>query len=498
MLRPLLFIAVTLSMGVHLPAYAAEAPPPSPNADLEQLVNQAERLRKVIPNFNEPIQSATVSDVLGSNPIKLGVSISEQFPVITQDLTLEQAVSIALRESPAIKAATEALAGTRWLVRSARARLGPSVSVSTFLSQSSIDQMQFFIREQVDPPPMQPVTKGGAFHVIIAGYQPLFASGRLINAVRAASARGQAADANALSQRLTGAQDVKVAYWDAVLAREQLLVSTDYAKYRATSAENMRRRVEVGKVPRADLLREEAEISRAGAEVNERYRAYNTALVRLKSAQGISLLSMVTVADALDKPLPIRTLDEYMTLAKSGNPAIRTADSKVREASANRAVVASRFGPQAGLYGLVSNSSGNVPGEMESVRGRWGGTIGLMAGMTLFSSGERLFELRNANALLRQARLERDQALLRAQQDLAIAWIDFETTSRNIELSQAELAFAQEDQRLMHARYLIGKAIALEDFDATVRWHRARLALVERIYAQKIAIAKLEAIAGII
>jgi outer membrane protein TolC len=483
------------SASIAQPAENLSAPEPSGGAAVDP---QDVRIRQVLPEYQPSFVPSSVSDVVSLNPIKLQISVVDKTPVITQDLTIEDAVALSLRYSPTILAAAEAVAGTRWLTRAAWSRLGPSASVSGFFSQSNIDQMMFFIREQVDPPPMQPVTKGTSFHLIFAGYQPLFTGGRLINSIRAAAARQSQSVAESLARRTTNSSDVKIAYWDAVVAEENLRITHDYVKFRQWSVNNMRERVEAGKAPRADLLREEAELSRAHIEVNQRYADYNKALVRLKTRMGVSITSLISLKDRLDKTIPVKTLDEYLALARAQNPAVQQATARVREVQANRRVVAARFSPQAGLYALGSNANGKTPGEMETVRGKWGGMIGIMAGMTLFNSGERVFELRNAGTAVRQAELERAQAVLQAVQDVTQSWIDYDVATRNLALSRAELLSASEDQRLMHARYLVGKAIALEDFEASVRLFRARLALLDRMYQQNVAVARLELASGVL
>jgi hypothetical protein len=62
-------------------------------------------------------------------------------------------------------------------------------------------------------------------------------------------------------------------------------------------------------------------------------------------------------------------------------------------------------------------------------------------------------------------------------QEVSQAWIDLDLARRNVELAKREVASAEEDQRLFHTRYLIGKSIALEDFDAAVKLFQARLAV---------------------
>jgi hypothetical protein len=56
-----------------------------------------------------------------------------------------------------------------------------------------------------------------------------------------------------------------------------------------------------------------------------------------------------------------------------------------------------------------------------------------------------------------------------------------------VELSKAEIVSASEDFRLLHARYLIGKAIQLEELDGAIKLFRARLGLQEAIYKYRLA-----------
>jgi len=76
------------------------------------------------------------------------------------------------------------------------------------------------------------------------------------------------------------------------------------------------------------------------------------------------------------------------------------------------------------------------------------------------------------------------------------AWIDLDLARRNVQLAKDEVTSAEEDQRLFHTRYLVGKSIALEDFDATVKMFQARLALLEAIYKYRLAQARLTFASG--
>ena len=76
------------------------------------------------------------------------------------------------------------------------------------------------------------------------------------------------------------------------------------------------------------------------------------------------------------------------------------------------------------------------------------------------------------------------------------AWIDLDIARRNVQLAKDEVTSAEEDQRLIHTRYQVGKSIALEDFDATVKMFQARLTLLEAVYKYRLAQARLTFASG--
>ena len=57
--------------------------------------------------------------------------------------------------------------------------------------------------------------------------------------------------------------------------------------------------------------------------------------------------------------------------------------------------------------------------------------------------------------------------------------------------SAVELKVAEEDNKLIQTRYLVGKSIALEDFDAALKVRQAKLAVIDAIYKYRLAQAQL-------
>lgn len=343
-------------------------------------------------------------------------------------------------------------------------------------------------------PPMQPIVRGSSLSLIFAGTQPIFTGGRLIGGYRAARALEKQSLAVYREQRIQTALKVKEAYWSAAWSQASMQVAADYVKYREWSSRNMKARVQEGKAPKAEYLREEAELAKARIQLNERYRDFNSALLNLKVSMAVNIGSPVALKDALNYVEIADELNKFLEDAGRNRPEISRTANKVAEMKARRQVAMSKYSPQVNAYGLGSNITGSSPDG--SGTGRWGGFIGVMGGVTLFDSGSRLNELRAANAAVREAELGKRDAELKVAQEVSQAWIDLDLARRNVALAQDEVRSAEEDHRLFKARYEVGKSIALEQFDAAVKMFQARLTLQESIYKYLLAQARLTFASG--
>lgn len=258
----------------------------------------------------------------------------------------------------------------------------------------------------------------------------------------------------------------------------------------------MKVRMQEGKTPKADYLREEAELAKARIQLNERYRDFNTALLNLKVSMAVNIGSQLLLKDTLEYVETNDDLNKFLEDAARNRPEILRAASKVTEMKARKQVAMSKYSPQVNAYGLGSNITGSSPDG--DANGRWGGFIGVMGGITLFDSGSRLNELRAANAAVREAELSKRDVDLKVAQEVSQAWIDLDLARRNVALAKEQVTSAEEDHRLFHARYEVGKSIALEQFDAAVKMFQARLTLLEAIYKYRLAQARLTYASGAI
>lgn len=460
----------------------------SPCPAEDQLLSSAER-----------VQSTTTDEVLSGNPIKLTITKEgpgSELPDVSGEFGIERAVKVGLDHNLDI---SQLHSGTKIAASNALtalARFGPMISFNPFYTVSSLNQMGFYPNDGLGllATPMQPIVRGNSFSMIFSGMQPLYTGGALTGIYRTAKAIEKQSLAGYQASRIETARKVREAYWKAAWYEARLRVDSDYAKLRARSASNIKEKMIEGKVPRADYLREESELAKARAQLNQDYREFNISLIQLKVVMGVNVASLITLTDLLEFAETSGDLPDYMKAAAQNRPEIRQAKSKVDEMKGRRVTARSDYLPHIDLWGLGSNITGSSPDGNGA--GRWGGTVEIVGHYTLFDSGRRRGQLRAATEGIRQAEFAYQQMQLNVAQDVSEAWVDLDLTRRNVELAKAQVVSAEEDERLWNARYRIGKAIALEAFDASVKLFQARLALLESIYQYRLAQARLNWASG--
>lgn len=449
-------------------------------------------------SVKEP-EGTTINDVLKGNPIKLTITKeapAADLPDVSGAYSLDRAVKVGLENNLDIHQLNSATKVAAFKARSALGRLGPRISFNPFYTTSSLSQMSFYPNDGLGllDTPMQPIVKGTSLSLIFSAMQPLFTGGALVGNYRVFKAIQKQSLSAYQANRIEAARKIKEAYWKAAWNEARLRVDSDYVKYRVWSTSNMKAKMEQGKVARAYYLREEAELSKARTQVNQDYRDFNIALIDLKAVMGVNLASVMDLTDPFSFTDVQGDLSGYMKSAAINRPEIMQAASKVNEMKARKMIARSAYMPHVDLWGLGSNITGSSPNG--NAQGRWGGVVGIAGHYTIFDSGQRMGEFRAANAAIAQADFASRQVQLQVAADVATAWVDLDLTRRNVDLAKAEVTSAAEDYRLLHSRYLIGKAIALEEFDAAVKLFQARLSLIEAIYQYRLSQARLEWAAG--
>jgi|694.fasta_scaffold09295_14 outer membrane protein len=343
-------------------------------------------------------------------PLAAALLVAALAPSFAAAMTLDEAIALAEKTSPAAKIADADQAAAAARLAEARSGYLPSVTLQGETGHGPNDLGGFFGFKKKDTNPRA---------VSLEAREHLFTGGAVQAGVEAARAGDQAARHGALSAREALAVNVAEVY-GGVLAAEALYAAT--AKYRdevGVIAGQAKLRFNAGEIPRSELAKAEARAAEARA-------AYAKAQSGLAVAREAFRALVGEAPDHLDTPISraAASLDVEAALAEAerGNEALAAARDAWKAAKAGVRRAQAEHLPMVDLTASTSSVRDQFfPGyrsdaTVVGVQGRW----------TLFAGGGISARVAEARAAERKAAAEFDAAErgLRVQVAGAVTGLD--------------------------------------------------------------------------
>ena len=217
--------------------------------------------------------------------------------IISQPLTLADAINLALRQNPNILRAQKELAAAEGVAIQTRAIAIPKVRVTanySALEPSDVDR---------------PFTNLAGFTFgsdqswgsQIRLVQSLYEGGRVVSSFRVARLTREQSLLNYQTAVANTVLEVQVAYDDVLLGEQQISVQQASVELLTHELSDTTRRFEAGTVPRFNVLRAEVELANARPRLIRARNAYRIAKNRLANLLGLNVPHEIVE----DIPLPL-------------------------------------------------------------------------------------------------------------------------------------------------------------------------------------------------
>lgn len=412
-------------------------------------------------------------------------------------VTLQEAISLAMKDNPEIKAVLRSVEAERFSVASARSHLlphlrfeerfmrtnNPMYAFGSKLNQSSITASDFNPKLLNEPEDMDD------YQSSVTVEQAIFAPKAYLG-LKMAKTQASAAEYGLLRKREAVTLDVIKAYMNIITARNYLEV---VQKGQEDAREHHRiavARNKAGLGLYSDTLRTEVALRLAEEQM-------------LRANKGMQLsMHALSLLIGLDEPvyaveselnLNVLTYDEYLALSRERTDLL-SMSKRVENASNSIKLAGSAYLPVLGVGGSwQANSEEDAFGSDGE-----GYTVMAFLRWDLYDGGQRRSERQKAIARKHEAESYLDGLRKSIAFSVRKAYLEMEEAEGSLELAEARLALAQESQRLISSRYENSLTTVVELMDAQSSLNAARAGVVEKINNYSVAIAELMFQSGVI
>ena len=451
-------------------------------------------------------------------------------------LSLEEAIDIAVRHNPGYRAEVNNVDVARWDVREAWGALLPGAAASAGFQYQAEGDVNFGA-----------ITVGSSPETFFSDYSvgfDYFLDGSSIARVSLERSQLTAAHANVRAAQITLQSQVRRQYVIALGAQDALSVSRREVELAQENLELARARVEIGAAPELEATQAEVSLGRAQVDL---LTAENSALneqLALLRLMGVDLESDVELTSTFDVFEPTWTTSELVDVAMEGHPQLRAlranrdaGESGVRAA---KLTYLPSLSMQAGWSGFARElEESGVLSQLESQQQQCEAlnliitrldpplpaqdctitpdmrTSALDANDAFpfgyedqpFTASARI-SLPIFQGFRRQAQIEEAQVLaddaryaLRAQElqltgDVVSAHRTLETAYQAVQIEARNQQLADQQLELARERYRLGALSYIDLSEATTLKARADRAYLASVYTFHQALAALEAAVG--
>jgi outer membrane protein len=405
-----------------------------------------------------------------------------------EPLSLDAAIAVALQHNVDYGIARAKVDASVAQLRQARAPLAPGLAVEDqYLYVNKIANLS----TPLGPIPFSSVNATNVPLVVLQ--YTLFDGGA--SAARAGEAAAGLAGSEAAEREARAAviEATSKAYYDLDEAEVMNAVAqraTDVAQAHVTQAEQL---LASGMIPRADLLRAQAESASREVDRIAAENAVKLAALELDNVLNVPLTTVFHPTDALEAPVP--PLDQQALLESAHTARGELAAARFAVDAAQAALRAARSSGAPQVKAMVTDGN-TQPAVVGGYHNQF--SVGLSAVWTLFDNGYTAGGVAQAQAGLHEAQLGLEA--LQSGIDLQVrrAYLNVSQAQAQSIAARKAAELTDENLRLAQVRYRGGVGTALELQDAALRDRDARVHLTQAQASLRESVVDLRFAAGLL
>ena len=418
---------------------------------------------------------------------------------LTQPLSLLQALNIALQQNATILKANNDLEASYGVVVQTRAIALPQLIAS--------GQYKDTDRNAIENIPFAPSTPDQNWNAGLQIVQSIYQGGKLVAAVRAAKVTKQQALAQYQATLTDTLLAVRLAYYDILLAAQQITVNEASVNLLQKELDDQQRRYDAGTVPHFNVLRASVSVANARPPLIQARNNYRIAKNNLANLLGYNLPRDIweniplKLTDTLDATPYQINLPDALQQALTKRPELAALRNTEELQKLNITDASSGYKPNLSIfagYNWLNRQFGNpptyaTPGPNEYLDG-W--NAGAQMSWDIFDGMLTHGKVVQARALYTKSITAVDEEMRNIELEVRTAYSDFLEAREVLESQKTVQDEAEEALREANARADAGTGTQLDVLDAENSLTQARSTQVQALHDYDAARARFERAIG--
>jgi outer membrane protein TolC len=404
-------------------------------------------------------------------------------------LTLDDALKIALSESPTVQIADQTIQAKKYAKKGTYAALWPEISASASY-QRYIEKPSFHIMGQT--------VKMGTTNTMAGGFSAAmpFINAQLWKSLKLSGMDVELAVEQARSSRIDMIEQVSKAFYQVLLAKDSYEV---YKRVYDNAAENhkiVEKRYSVGQVSEYDFIRSQVNVANAEPNVFNAENTIALALWQLKALLGMDLDVLIDCAGTLaDYEAQMSAqIDSQNSLVN--NSTLKQLDIQERMLTQNLKIQRAANLPT--LAGSINYQWTAMDETMKISNFNWMGssTAAFSLNVPIFSGGKRRAAINQAKIDLAKMQLQREDAERQLRMAAMSYYSSMQTNLKQYHAASQTISQAKRGYDIAVKRYEVGSGTLVEIDNSQLAYTQAELSRSNAIYNYLINKVSLDKLSG--
>ena len=406
---------------------------------------------------------------------------------VPPNLDLKGAIGFAIENNFAIRQARERIRQQEGVVIEVSARQIPNVAATGAYQQNDKTISQSF------------PASDRSWQIGLTVSQTLYAGGGVSASIKSSKLAREAALLDLQSVINEALLQVRVAFFNVLLAREKITVQEQNLQLLQQQLKTTTDRFEAGTVSSFEKLRAEVAVANAKVPLITARNDFRLAIEALRQTLGFAtntredLIRIPNFLGTLEYTPASFDLQASFDAAHANRPDLQRLAKLTAAREESVTAVKSNYYPSVAAFGGWQLRKG-VTNDFGDSKDGW--LIGVQSQWNIFDGRATAGRVAQARSALEQTRLTLSEAQLAAEVEVRRAYSSWQQATELADASKKVVEQADEAVRLAHARYNAGTGTQLDVLQAQVDLTTARTNQIQAFYTYDVAVAALRKATG--